>query len=1065
MEGKKMKFRLTLKLVALFILFLPTLVCAEKKEKYFSPNNDGIQDEFIIPLKINDRRYITSWQLVITDESNKVVRTIGNKVALPSKLNFKGFFKQLSSVKTGVAIPSSVSWNGAMDNGETAPDGRYFYYFIATDDNGNEGKTEKYPVVVDTVAPMVALTQPTDKIFGEGAKSDFRIKQTGSVEDKWIGRFKNTEGNVVKSFEWTNSDPIDFKWNGTNDLGQFVQDGVYSYDISAVDRAGNTSEPALISNIIYSAEKPATNIFLVGTKYFSPKTDSSLSSIKFDLVIPIPAENSGNKLVSWAVKIVDNKGSIYKVFDQTESLIPPLEIIFDGNDSNGKILPQGKYQAIVSASYLNGYEPAVIKSPEFILDTTKPSAQLSVSDKIFGAGTKTQVLISILPDTAGKVALIPSWKGRIYNVNNPDEVIKEYDFGEYPPESISWNGFASNGKLAPDGKYRFELSAVDLAGNKGVIATNSDFELNTKSAKILLSMNDSAFGPNGNKIKETIQFTPVIKDADSIANYIFNIKDSSGKIVKTMQGLSDIPKNFVWDGKDESGIICLDGNYVASLSINSTNGSTASVSTNSFLLDTVSPKLDAVIPWTSFSPDGDGNQDVIPVTVSNCTKESLWKADVINSSNKIVKSYTWKDFVRTDGKDGFSWDGSDSTGNKAADGIYEIVIYSEDVAGNYFSTKLSDINLDKRETKAYVTAEYDGISPNADKVVDNQIFTIRTTVSEGILSWNFDIRSENGTSIRNWSTKDSANLPATITWDGLDSTGKVAEGTYTGTLNVTYKKGNKVTVASSPFVCTAVPPQLTVRTAPEYFSPDNDGTDDDLFIKLTGTTSANIKNWSFVINDPNGLAFWTTKGTSSITERIIWDGLSNVQKNSNGKAERVQSAMDYPYVFTVTDTLGMTSVVKGVISVDVLVIRDGDVLKMAVPSIIFRSDNADFKTKNEVGKNGLDPAIAENNEKVLKRIAEILNKFKDYKVTIVGHANRVTDNEAEETEDNMKMWGPALIPLSAKRADFVKEYLVKKGVSSSRLSTEGKGGTELVVDFKDKDNNWKNRRVEFILVK
>ena len=238
-----------------------------------------------------------------------------------------------------------------------------------------------------------------------------------------------------------------------------------------------------------------------------------------------------------------------------------------------------------------------------------------------------------------------------------------------------------------------------------------------------------------------------------------------------------------------------------------------------------------------------------------------------------------------------------------------------------------------------------------------------------------------------------------------------------------------------------------------------------MFIRLTGTSKAAFKNWSFVINAPNGKPFWTTKGTSAITERIIWDGLSNIQKDSNGKAERVQSAMDYPYVFTVTDVLGMTSVVKGVISVDVLVIRDGDVLKMAVPSIIFRSDNADFKTTAEVGKGGLDPAIAENNERVLNRIAEILNKFKDYKVTVVGHANRVTDNAAEETEDNMKLWGPALIPLSGKRAEFVKSYLVKKGVSASRLSTEGKGGTELVVDYKDKDNNWKNRRVEFILEK
>ena len=94
-----------------------------------------------------------------------------------------------------------------------------------------------------------------------------------------------------------------------------------------------------------------------------------------------------------------------------------------------------------------------------------------------------------------------------------------------------------------------------------------------------------------------------------------------------------------------------------------------------------------------------------------------------------------------------------------------------------------------------------------------------------------------------------------------------------------------------------------------------------------------------------------------------------------------------------------------------------------------------------------------------------MNKFKDYKVTIVGHANRLTDNDEEETTDNPSLWGKALTPLSLKRAEFVKQNLVEKGVSASRLDTEGKGGTEPVVDFRDKDNNWKNRRVEFILHK
>ena len=128
-------------------------------------------------------------------------------------------------------------------------------------------------------------------------------------------------------------------------------------------------------------------------------------------------------------------------------------------------------------------------------------------------------------------------------------------------------------------------------------------------------------------------------------------------------------------------------------------------------------------------------------------------------------------------------------------------------------------------------------TPNADSVLDTQQFNIRASVPDGILTWNFDIRSENGTSVRGWSEKDSANLPSSITWDGLDNDGNVAEGTFTGTLNVVYKKGNKVDSVSSPFICTAIPPQLSVKTAPEFFSPDNDGTDDDLFIRLSFTSS------------------------------------------------------------------------------------------------------------------------------------------------------------------------------------------------------------------------------------
>ena len=1029
------------------------LVSAVADTKYISPNSDGVQDELVIPLKISDKRYVQAWSLVIMDSQHNVVRTIENKIARPSKMTFKAFFKQLFTPKQGVAIPDTITWNGAMNNGETAPDGTYYYYITATDDNGNSGKTKEYEVVIDTVAPDVELAQPSDKIFGEGAKAALKIKQTGSVEDEWVGKFRSADGTVVRTVKWVNAEPAEFQWKGTDDQDAQVFDGVYSYEISATDRAGNTSLPASITNIIYSAEKPATNLYVKGSRYFSPNTDSKTSNVALDLTIPVPEEKSGNKLVEWAVTVKDKAGKAVRTYNQTNSGdIPPSSIIFDGKDDSGKQLKDGEYQAVVTAKYLNGYEPDPISSPVLVLDTDKPAAQIVASEKVFGAGAKDSVKFSIMP-VPSSGSTVPSWKGEIQSSDG--KVVNSYDFGEYPPEDVVWNGISSDGTIAEKGQYRFVLSGTDLAGNTGVSQTTELVTFDTTEAQLLLAVSDTAFSPNGNKVKDTITFTPVTATKD-VVSYDFTIKNKAGKAVYTVKESKKLPVNFVWDGKDDSKILCSDGMYFAQLSVLAANGSTASASTQNFELDTLAPNLTAETPWSFFAPSGNGAQKNIPVTIKECSAEKLWVAEVRDAKDKAVKKFSWNG-----SKESFAWDGTDESGNLAANGKYNIVIFSTDDAGNSFSTELKGITLDNRETKAYITAEYEGISPNNDGYLDTQKFEIRTSVADNIKSWNFDVRKEDGTSVYALSEKDSANLPAAINWNGAGKDGLACEGTFTGTLEVVYNNGNKVSAVSSPFICTATAPKLTVKTAPEYFSPDNDGVDDDLYIKLAGSTKAKIKNWSFVIKDPKGKDFWKTSGKSQITERIIWDGLSNLQKDVNGNAERVQSAMDYPYEFTVTDNLGMTSTVKGVIPVDVLVIRDGNLLKMAVPSIIFESDAANFQTANAK----LDADKVSNNIKVLNRIADILKKFKDYKVTIVGHANKITDNPEEETVDNLAQWGRASMPLSKERADAIKVYLTKRGVNAAALSTEGMGGTKPVVNPKDKDNNWKNRRVEFILQK
>jgi outer membrane protein OmpA-like peptidoglycan-associated protein len=43
------------------------------------------------------------------------------------------------------------------------------------------------------------------------------------------------------------------------------------------------------------------------------------------------------------------------------------------------------------------------------------------------------------------------------------------------------------------------------------------------------------------------------------------------------------------------------------------------------------------------------------------------------------------------------------------------------------------------------------------------------------------------------------------------------------------------------------------------------------------------------------------------------------------------------------------------------------------------------------------------------------------------------------------------------------DYLVGLGVERARLSSVGIGGDRPIVPFEDRDNWWKNRRVDFIL--
>ncbi|OYX83703.1 MAG: cell envelope biogenesis protein OmpA, partial [Flavobacteriales bacterium 32-34-25] len=93
----------------------------------------------------------------------------------------------------------------------------------------------------------------------------------------------------------------------------------------------------------------------------------------------------------------------------------------------------------------------------------------------------------------------------------------------------------------------------------------------------------------------------------------------------------------------------------------------------------------------------------------------------------------------------------------------------------------------------------------------------------------------------------------------------------------------------------------------------------------------------------------------------------------------------------------------------------------------------------------------ESNDK-LEEIVKVMDEYNNANFKLEGHTDS-TGNVAKNLQ------------LSKDRAAAVKDYLISKGISASRLSSEGYGITKPIASNKTVEGRAQNRRVEIILVK
>jgi flagellar hook assembly protein FlgD len=186
----------------------------------FTPNGDGISDSLVIKQTLSEQADL---DVAIARADTTVIRTFTS----PSQQG-----------------ATSEVWDGLNDFGNVVNDGAYTISVTPRDAAGNVGETVTTAVLVLTAmrspsASPVLLYSADSDLLAQTQTQSVILDQPALLS--WVIRSQTDVVRTVMTDELTDVGPVSFEWDGTDDSGAYVPDGVYTMVITAVTDKGTYS--------------------------------------------------------------------------------------------------------------------------------------------------------------------------------------------------------------------------------------------------------------------------------------------------------------------------------------------------------------------------------------------------------------------------------------------------------------------------------------------------------------------------------------------------------------------------------------------------------------------------------------------------------------------------------------------------------------------------------------------------------------------------------------------------------------------------------------------------------
>ncbi|MGQ9842734.1 MAG: T9SS type B sorting domain-containing protein [Spirochaetota bacterium] len=435
-------------------------------------------------------------------------------------------------------------------------------------------------------------------------------------------------------------------------------------------------------------------------RYISPNADGMKDFTIFTLSV-----SDASKIGGWRLQIRNEAGAvvkeyrisdrdmeesltlksfIQKIWTPKESAMVPETIFWDGTDTNGNVLPDGSYvYAFMAWDQRDNISPEI--TGVITVDTTAPAIELICDDRFFSPnndGRKDTLLI----EQTVKTESTDEWQAML--VDKTGKVVKKYQWhGADIPHKIIWDGKDDAGNDAPEGLYTYQIKCTDFAGNKASGAVREiSLTRQFQTTDITASMEYFSY-----LLHTQITFTPIVSDTKDLTKWQFVVLNQNDDVVYQTQG-TVVPKTILWDCKTAKGEKLKDGVYRYQFSLEYLSGNNPKSFEKSFVIDSTPPKVNISYEPKLFSPDGDGENDILTIkpTIEDNHSIKNWELSIYAPAGYIFKTFKGSDVPQE-----LKWDGLGANNElveSAAD--YFIELTASDKTGNSAKTKRVKLPID-----------------------------------------------------------------------------------------------------------------------------------------------------------------------------------------------------------------------------------------------------------------------------------------------------------------------------------------------------------------------------------